>query len=88
MKQIDIFGNERDVEPIKTGGRKPYERMQEMHGYTEGKTCSTCKHLICHVRSRRWYKCSLWMVSSSQATDIRLKDRACGKYEKETEDKT
>lgn len=81
QKQIDIFGNEIPVEPFKIGGRKHYKRMQELHGFTEGKTCKTCKHLICHRRSRRWYKCGLWIVSSSQATDIRLKDKACGKYE-------
>lgn len=30
---------------------------------------------------KRYYKCQQWFVSRSAATDIRLKNKACGKYE-------
>lgn len=83
-KQLDIFGAEVEVkEPPRASGRR-YKRMQELHGTAIGKTCKTCKHLCAHGHSHRtWYKCDLWIISASQATDIRLKDTACGKYEED-----
>ena len=80
MKQIDIFGNETEP-PEKHIWRRKYKRMQEIYGITVGKTCKTCKHLCSYTQSTKWYKCELWIVSNSAATDIRLKDTACGKYE-------
>ena len=82
MKQIDLFGNETEIkESPKTSGRR-YTRMQERHGILPGKTCKTCKHCIdCGYHGRTYYKCELWIMSNSAATDIRLKDAACGKYE-------
>lgn len=84
MKQIDIFGNEHDVseEEKKPSGRR-YRRMQELFGTVDGKTCKTCKHLCSYTQSRTWYKCELWIKSKSTATDIRLRDTACGKYEED-----
>lgn len=32
--------------------------------------------------ARRWYKCELMGISASSATDIRLSDPACGRWEK------
>ena len=86
-KQIDIFGNETDCAQIARsrykGNRR--KRMQEMHGTIEGKTCKTCKHCVKYIydRNKSWYKCELWAVTSCAATDIRLKDTACGKYEED-----
>ena len=82
MKQLDIFGNEIAVveEPI---SRKT-KTMQEMYGEMEGKTCKTCKYCECWRYNRNFYKCVLWMRlfrGSSAASDIRLKNTACGKYE-------
>ena len=81
IKQLDIFGNEIEIiqEKQKHGNR--YKRMQEIHGIKQGKQCKTCKHLCSYTQSRRWYKCGLWYKTASAATDIRLKDIACGKYE-------
>lgn len=81
-KQIDIFGTETEMkEKSRVNGRR-YKKMQELHGIIKGKTCKTCKYLSHGSYGRkRYYKCELWIVSSSQATDIRLKDTACGKYE-------
>ena len=87
-KQIDIYGNLTELPPEpKKGGRKKYASMQSLHGVTEGKTCKTCNHLLCYENwnSKRFYKCELWHISNSAATDIRLKNKACGKYEEETQ---
>lgn len=83
-KQLNIFGDEVDVIVPAVSGRR-YLRMQEMYGTTKGKQCKTCKHLCSYKQSRTWYKCGLWIQSASQATDIRLKDTACGKYEEVSE---
>lgn len=85
MKQLDIFGNEIDVEEIcqyKIPGRKKFITMQEEHGQLPGKTCKTCKYLQkWHYHSKNYYKCELWRNSNSSATDIRLKNNACKKYQ-------
>ena len=81
-KQLDIFGGENEIEEQhRTSGRR-YKRMQELFGTVSGKTCKTCRHLLIRdYHGRRYFKCELWIVSDSQATDIRLRDTACGKYE-------
>jgi hypothetical protein len=80
MRQIDIFGNEQEIqEPVKKGNR--YRTMQEKHGYTEGETCRTCGHLLKFASgNRNFYKCEMWEITHSTATDIKLKDKACGKW--------
>lgn len=85
IKQFDMWGNEvTPPDPPASGGRK-FVTMQEKFGTIEGKTCKDCKHLVCYVNwdKKRWYKCELWRISSSAATDIRLKNTACGKWEEE-----
>lgn len=82
MKQLDIFGNEIDIEDIaRRNGNKKFKTMQELHGLTENKTCKNCKHCRAIFMSKTYYKCGLWRLSHSEASDIRLKDKACGKYE-------
>lgn len=81
-KQIDIFGNEISISdlPKPTSGRK-YKTMQQLYGVLEGKTCKTCAHCEKYRYHRKtYYKCELWYVSNSEATDIRLKNVACKKY--------
>lgn len=90
MKNIDLFGNEVDV-PDPPRGRRKTPTMQQMFGTIEGKTCKSCKHCFGYTQSKTWYKCELWLRLAfpghghSEASDIRLKNPACGKYE---EDKT
>lgn len=87
IKQIDMFGNEVDFGEvptgIKQGGRPKYKRMQELHGELRGFQCKGCKHCVAYGYNRTYYKCDLWIISNSEATDIRLKDTACKKYEQE-----
>lgn len=83
MKQIDLWGNEIEVNEIVLPSKKT-KTMQEMFGTTNGKICKTCKHCYARRQSRTWYKCELWdncFRGISEASDIRLKNPACGKYE-------
>ena len=85
----DIFGNlSEPPEPKHDGNR--YRTMQELHGIKEGNdTCKTCKHCIGQYHhGKAYYKCDLWIISHSEATDIRLKNKACNKYERESENGT
>jgi hypothetical protein len=86
----DIFGNLTKPPEPPPKGRKPYKTMQELHGIKEGDdTCKTCDHLMNgYYHGKSYYKCELWIVSHSSATDIRLKNRACNKYERENENGT
>lgn len=85
MKQIDIFGNATEVITAPSGKTKT---MQEMYGVIPNKQCKMCKHLYARQsRKRRWYKCELWdyyFRGISQASDIRLKNQACGKYSEQS----
>lgn len=79
----DIFGNVTEPPEKKHKGGNRYKTMQELHGIKEGNdTCRTCKNCICsYYHGKNYYKCSLWIISNSEATDIRLKNKACNKYE-------
>ena len=59
-------------------GRK-IEAMHRLYGVHHGKTCAECKHLI-HIvyRSFSGYKCTVYGLSCSEATDWRLEWQACG----------
>ena len=83
--QYDIFGNLTEPPEPQPKGRKPYQTMQKLHGIKEGNdTCKTCKHCLCErYHGRTYYKCELWYISNSASTDIRLKNKACNKYEAE-----
>jgi hypothetical protein len=83
-ENYDIFGNVTEPPEIKRGGNK-YKTMQELHGIKEGAdTCKTCKHCVGHhYHGKTYYKCDKWIVSNSEATDIRLKNKACKLYERE-----
>lgn len=81
----DVFGNLTEPPEPPPTGRAPYKTMQELHGIKEGNdTCKTCKHCLKErYHGRTYYKCESWIISNSAATDIRLKNKACNKYEKE-----
>ena len=79
VEQYDLFGQVTEVKEPEKPSRK-FKTMQELHGYTEGQTCKTCIFLLKHIWDKTYYKCSLWHQSHSAATDIRLKNKACGKW--------
>ena len=60
--------------------------MISMFGLTEGKTCRTCRHC---TKVWKFYKCDIWnrfFEGRSAASDIRLKNPACGRYEEDEHD--
>ena len=82
-RQLNLFGGEDIISPIRKGNR--YFKMQEIHGKIEGKTCGTCTNCVRYrIGKRSVFKCKSWIITSSAATDIRLKDSACGMYWEET----
>jgi len=58
--------------------------MHRLYGKTDGKQCKDCDHLICQIANKRWYKCSVYGETNSEASDWRLYYTACGLYNKET----
>ena len=84
--QFNILGEEVETQFEVIRGRKKTPTMQELFGVIEGKTCKTCDHCFGYQQSRVWYKCELWLElcfphgGHSEASDIRLKNQACGKY--------
>ena len=83
--QLDIFGNLVPVEHAVS--RHPREtiktRYRRMYGYDEAHRCGDCRHLVKTEANRTYYKCELIGISASEATDIRLKDVACKRWEAE-----
>lgn len=86
MKQLDIMGNEIDYFEL----NKPQiniheslkERFRKINGYLKGKTCKECKyHKAFKYHYKTYHKCEKMGISSSEATDIRLKDCACRLFE-------
>ena len=76
IKQISLTGEEvpmQQTEPPKP--TKKYRTMQQLHGITNGRTCGECDHLVKHLWNKTYYKCELWYVSRSEATDKRLLDK-------------
>lgn len=81
--QYDIFGNLVKPEDTQNNSRK-FKRMQEIYGIREDKVCKTCKHcLSIDYHNKVYHKCDLWRISNCAATDIRLKDKACNRWEVE-----
>jgi len=87
VKQIDIFGNEVDIlvatyvpEVVNVGNR--YPRMTEKWGITADCKCGDCEYFLrLEYHDKIYKKCDKWIVSHSTATDIRVKDQACGLFE-------
>ena len=81
--QMDLFGNEVPVEQAyaKTPRETIKSRWRLMYGYRQDEFCGHCKYCQSFLARRRIYKCVLMGVSNSEATDIRLKDPACSRFE-------
>jgi hypothetical protein len=58
--------------------------LTTIYGKTEGKKCGACVHCKQHRGgSKRFYKCHLAKISSSQATDWNSRWDACGRFAQE-----
>lgn len=80
--QLDIFGNEHKIEDIVVKKSRKFKTMQQIHGVKQGTKCKDCKHfLIRYYHNKFYFKCELWKISSSSATDIRANQEGCNKYE-------
>lgn len=80
---MDIFGNAIAVDTIsKKGSETIKSRFRKAYGFDDEHFCKDCRHCIFKERDRRYYKCELMGTSASEATDIRLKDPACSRWEK------
>jgi hypothetical protein len=80
VEQYDLFGGCSDVKEDFNTSRK-MNTMQKIYGYKEDETCKGCKYLLkFDYHNRTYYKCELWVISHSAATDIRLKNKACNKW--------
>ena len=86
-EQINLFGGASPLEEIINIPKRKRERrktMQELYGHYAGiipYKCKDCQHLAGIRYSKVYYKCSLWHVSHSAATDIRVNKAACAKFE-------
>lgn len=61
--------------------------MYKMFGKTEGATCANCRHLIRRQYNKVFYKCAVYGLSCSNATDWAKSYAACGLYNKTTKHK-
>jgi len=89
--QINLFGDYLpfdEVSKTKRNNRR-FMTMQEIYGHYSSITrykCKNCKHLFKLEYSKTYYKCELWRLSNSAATDIRMNNSACGKFELRQDD--
>jgi len=56
-----------------------------LNGVDKSHICKECKYCIKYTANRSHYKCQKMGVTSSSATDIRLKDYACRLFEVDDE---
>ena len=59
---------------------KKIDLMHEIFGENPGHKCAECKNLSSYTANGKWYKCSCYGDTSSEATDWRLKYTACGLF--------
>ena len=61
------------------------DAMHKRFGKVEGKRCGDCCHLIERVYNNKYFKCEIYGLSRSTATDWAKKWVACGIWNKESE---
>lgn len=60
--------------------KKKIEAMYLEYGKKYGSLCKDCCNLASYRQSRVWYKCIAYGESSSEATDWKLSNIACGLF--------
>lgn len=56
--------------------------MHREFGFSTGHKCQYCDNLIVQQANRRYYKCEVYGITDSEASDWRLSYDACGMYNK------
>lgn len=57
------------------------QKFRLKYGINENVRCKDCKYFKkINVNGKHYYKCEIMGISSSSATDIRLKDHGCSKF--------
>ena len=56
--------------------------MHREFGFSPGHKCQYCDNLIVQQANRRYYKCEVYGITDSEASDWRLSYDACGMYNK------
>ncbi len=87
--QLDIFGEAKPLsevisstKPLSHGGRITKKSLfRSINGYKNGFYCKNCKHFKELRCNRKYFKCEILGITSSEATDIRKNDIACNLYE-------
>lgn len=57
--------------------------MHRQFGLSPGNKCKDCSNLTAHFYDKRYYKCTVYGESASEATDWVLKWDACGMFNKD-----
>jgi len=61
----------------------PIATMHSMFGKRDGSICRDCTNLLGYSYfGKKYYKCDIYGVSHSTATDWKLKWQACGHFDK------
>lgn len=63
-------------------GKRKIDAMHTLYGTRPGRTCAECEYLCSYLRNRRYYKCKMYGVSLSEATNWRLSYEACGQIDR------
>jgi len=81
LKQVNLFGELQETEKPEPLRKQKFKTMQQIHGTNNNEICKTCIHAKSIEFAKVYWKCELWKLSHSSATDIRLKNTACGRWE-------
>lgn len=86
MAEINLFGEmQQELKPANKFVSE-YQKWKARNNYRDAvdkKSCKSCEHrLRVHYHDKIYHKCNLMGVSSSEATDIRLK-KVCDLFEEE-----
>ena len=89
-KQRGLFGEDVEMNKDKiTHGH--YVDLKRANNFRKGiisRCCKWCKHLVVSQgNTKKYFKCSLMGVSSSEASDIRLYN-VCNKFEENPNDQS
>lgn len=88
MEQYTIDGNIEEINFIKKEKSTIPKRLtikekfRLRYGYKEEVKCKDCRYCIrVNYNDKHYYKCEIMGTSSSIATDIKLKNYGCSKWE-------